>query len=127
MDLWSKGLGRLVLAVRLSDRSEMRTEGDRVVLRGTMGAPVYWGYAVSMGGEDIVDFIELLEQPAAVGFVVASRQRWNILASALHAGLVFAWAIATRVLGSSLPGRGAAARGRRSHLPGRDRDAQHRP
>lgn len=105
MDLWSKGLGRLVLAVRLSERNEMSTEGDRVVVRGTMGAPVYWGYAVTLREADITDLIALLKQPAAVGFVLSSRRRWNILASALHAGLVFAWAIATRVVANPASSR----------------------
>jgi hypothetical protein len=109
MDLWSKGLGRMVLGVRLSDRSELRAEDDEIVIRGTMGAPVYWGYAVRMGSEDVIDFIELLKQPAALGFVVTSQSRWKILGAALRSAVVFAWAIATRVVAGSLRGTRAAA------------------
>ncbi|MCP4004147.1 MAG: hypothetical protein GY725_08135 [bacterium] len=98
MELWSKGLGRMVLEVRLSDRNEMRSETEGVVVHGTMGPPVYWGYAVTLGGGDVVDFIALLEQPAAVSFLVKSRQRWNILGSALLSMLVFAGAFARRLL-----------------------------
>ena len=102
MDLWSKGLGRLVLGVRLSERSAMGADADEAVIRGTMGAPVYWDYAVRLGADDVIDFTELLKQPAAIGFVVTSRYRWQILASALHSAVVFAWAIATRIVARPL-------------------------
>ncbi len=98
MELWSKGLGRMVLGVRLSERTEMDIDGERAIIRGTMGSPGYWGYDIRLDHEDVGDFRVLLKQPAAVGFVVTSSHRWRILAAALHSAVVFAWAIASRVL-----------------------------
>lgn len=99
MDLWSKGLGRLVLGVRLSERSELSADADETVIRGTMGAPVYWDYAVRLDSDDVIDFTDLLKQRATVGFLVTSRHRWQILGSALHSVVAFAWAMAARIVG----------------------------
>jgi hypothetical protein len=98
MNLWSKGLGRLVLDLRLSERAETVAREDRVELRGTMGEPVYWNYAVQMQQEDVLDLLVLLKQPAAVSFMVGTRGRWRLLRSALGGALHFAWGIASRML-----------------------------
>jgi hypothetical protein len=98
MKLWSKGLGRLVLDLRLAERTETVAQEDRVELRGTMGKPVYWSYAVRMQQDDMLDLLGLLKQPAAVSFMVGSEGRGTLLRSALAGGLHFAWGIASRVL-----------------------------
>lgn len=98
MNLWSKGLGRLVLDLRLSERAEMVANDDRVEVRGTMGEPVYWNYAVQMQQEDVLDLLVLLKQPAAVRFLVGSEGRGRLLVSALGGALHFAWGIVSRML-----------------------------
>ncbi len=98
MNLWSKGLGRLVLDLRLSERAEMVAEDDRVEVRGTMGEPVYWNYAVRMQREDVLDLLVLLKQPAAVSFMVGTEGRGALLRSALGGAIHFAWGIAGRML-----------------------------
>jgi len=98
MDLWSKGLGRLVLDLRLAERTETVAQEDRVELRGTMGKPVYWNYAVQMQQEDVLDLLGLLKQPPAVSFIVGTQGRGRLLRSALGGALHFAWGIASRVL-----------------------------
>ena len=97
MNLWSKGLGRLVLDLCLSEHAETVAREDRVELRGTMGAPAYWNYAVQMQQEDALDLL-LLKQPAAASFMVVTEGRGRLLRSALgeerrcraQAGLVLA-------------------------------------
>jgi hypothetical protein len=98
MNLWSKGLGRLVLDLRLSERAEMVADDERVEVRGTMGDPVYWSYAIRMQQEDVLDLLVLLKQPAAVRFMVATEGRGRLLRSALGGALHFAWGIASRML-----------------------------
>ncbi len=134
MDLWSRGLGKMVLSVRLSERSEMGAEENAAVIRGTMGAPVFWRYTVHLGDEDVVDFIELLKQPAAVGFAVTSRQRWSILFAALHSAVAFAGAIARLSLSDILSGLRTTPPDAPTDSGGGDcnrqeeeGDAQHRP
>ena len=98
MNLWSKGLGRLVLDLRLSERAEMVANEERVELRGTMGEPVYWNYAVRMQQEDLLDLLVLLKQKAAVDFMVAAEGRGRLLRSGLGGALHFAWGIARRTV-----------------------------
>ena len=115
MNLWSKGLGRMVLGIRLSERSHMKAEPDQTVLSGTMGDPVYWDYEVGLGERDVVDFLDLLKQPAAVRFVVTSRQRGVLLRSALAAAVVFAAALAKRFV--------AGPRASRLELPSEEKSS----
>jgi hypothetical protein len=83
MILWSKGLGRLVLNVRLSERSGMTDRDERIVIDGTMGPPTFWDYSVTLSENDVVDFIGLLKQPAPLRFLTATPKRGSILAAAL--------------------------------------------
>jgi hypothetical protein len=79
MILWSKGLGKLVLSMRLSERSGMGTREERIVIDGTMGAPTFWDYAVNLDEADVVDFIDLMKQPMPVRFLVTTPKRTSIL------------------------------------------------
>jgi hypothetical protein len=79
MILWSKGLGKLVLSMRLAERSGMGTREERIVIDGTMGAPTFWDYAVNLDEADVVDFIDLLKQPMPVRFLVTTPKRTSIL------------------------------------------------
>jgi hypothetical protein len=91
MILWSKGLGKLVLNMRLSERSSTEDQGEKLVIGGTMGPPTHWDYAVNMNEEDVLDFVDLLKQPAPVRFVVEGERRGALIWTALTSGIVFAW------------------------------------
>lgn len=83
MILWSKGLGRLVLSMRLSERSGMAGQDERIVIDGTMEAPTFWDYAVNLESSDVVDFIEFLRNPVPVRFLVSTPKRWAIAGAAI--------------------------------------------
>jgi hypothetical protein len=105
MDLWSKGLGRLVLTMRLNERDdEMAIEERDLVMRGTMGKPTYWDWAVNIGEVDVVDFLVFLRQPEPIRYMVASDRRWKMLRSALWGAVIFA----VRTLGLFFKGGSAA-------------------
>jgi hypothetical protein len=86
--LWSKGLGKLVLNLRLAERSGASDRREKFVIDGTMGPPTFWDYAVTLNEKDVVDFIALLRQPVPTRFLVATPKRWAILRAAL-AGVTF--------------------------------------
>jgi hypothetical protein len=90
MDLWSKGLGRLVLTIRLEERKEVRTDDAKLVMDGTMGKPTYWDWSVDLDETDVVDFLVFLKRPAPVRFMVESDRRWAMLWSALQGAVIFA-------------------------------------
>lgn len=96
MDLWSKGLGKRVLRLRLGERDEMVEEDGHLVIRGVMGPPVYWNYAVTLSERDVVDFLEFLKQPAPVRFLASAGKRRKILTTMVASAAAFAW----RTLGS---------------------------
>jgi hypothetical protein len=99
MILWSKGLGKLVLNLRLSERSGTSARGETFVVDGTMGPPTFWNYAVTLNEEDVVDFISLLRQPAPTRFLVATPKRWAILETALAGLAFFLWRTLYRFFG----------------------------
>ncbi len=91
MDLWSKGLGRLVLTIRLEERSGMDVDAEtqELVMSGTMGKPTYWDWSVNLDEEDVVDFLTFLKRPAPIRYMVQSPQRWEMLAAALGGVVLF--------------------------------------
>jgi hypothetical protein len=91
MVLWSKGLGKLVLRLSLADRSATGHSDGKLVIDGTMGPPTHWDYAVNMNEEDVLDFVELLKQPAPVRYVVEGEQRGKVVRPALMRGFLFTW------------------------------------
>lgn len=112
MILWSKGLGRLVLNMTLAERSSTDQRDGNLVIDGTMGAPTHWDYAVTMTEEDVLDFIDLLKQPAPVSFLIEGEHPGAVVRTALMSGIVFAWNTVRCFLGltASSP-RGESASG----------------
>ncbi len=103
MILWSKGLGKLVLRMSLAERSSASSQDGKLVIDGTMGAPTHWDYAVKMNEEDVLDFIELLKQPASVRFAVEGASTGRLVGTALKSGIVFGWNTVRCFLGMSPP------------------------
>jgi len=99
MILWSKGLGKLVLNMRLSERSSMTERGDQIAIDGTMGPPTFWDYAVHLEEDDVVEFIGLLKKPMPVRFLVSAPKRWSILLAALAGIACFLLRTIRRFLG----------------------------
>lgn len=99
MILWSKGLGRLVLNMKLAERSAVDQRDGNLVIDGTMGPPTHWDYAVNMGEEDVLDFVELLKQPAPVRFLIEGDNPGAVVRTALSSGVVFAWNTARCFMG----------------------------
>jgi hypothetical protein len=91
MILWSKGLGKLVLRMSLAERTSTSAKDGNLVLDGTMGPPTHWDYSVSMSEADVLDFVELLKQPAPVRFVTEAEAPGVLVRTALFSGIVFAW------------------------------------
>jgi hypothetical protein len=91
MILWSKGLGKLVLRMRLEERSSTRGRDGNLVIAGTMGPPTHWDYSVSMSEADVLEFVELLNQPASVRFVTEADAPGRLVRTALMSGVVFVW------------------------------------
>ncbi|MBW2287629.1 MAG: hypothetical protein JRG80_01210 [Deltaproteobacteria bacterium] len=102
MILWSKGLGKLVLSMRLSERSGMGVRDQQIVIDGTMGSPTFWDYAVNLAENDVVDFIGLLNQPLPVRLLVTNPKRLSIL----WASLIGIGCFVRRTLFRFLGGRG---------------------
>ncbi len=91
MILWSKGLGKLVLRMSLAERSATSEQDETLVIDGTMGPPTHWDYAVKMNEADVLDFVDLLKQPAAVRFATEADATGPLVRAALTSGIVFAW------------------------------------
>ncbi len=91
MILWSKGLGKLVLRMSLADRSSASDKDEKLCIEGTMGAPTHWDYSVNLNEDDVLDFVELLKQPAPVKFVVEAESTGRLVRTALMSGLLFTW------------------------------------
>jgi hypothetical protein len=91
MILWSKGLGKLVLRMKLAERSSARRRDGKFIIDGTMGPPTHWDYAVTMDENDVLDFVELLKQPAPVDFLVEGKAPGAVVRTAIASGFVFAW------------------------------------
>ena len=99
MILWSKGLGKLVLSMRLSERSGMGVRDGSIVIDGTMGSPTFWDYAVNLSEDDVVDFIQLLNQPMPVRLLVTTPKRMSILWTSLVGIVCFVRRTLFRFLG----------------------------
>ena len=90
MDLWSKGLGKRVLSLGLSESDSIDIVDDDLVIGGVMHAPTYWDYAVTLDRQDITEFLDLLQRPESVRFVFEDEHRNQLLKTALSSALVFA-------------------------------------
>lgn len=54
MEAWSKGLRLRRLNLRFVER-EVENLGETMVIKGLMGAPVWWEYTITMKVEDLLD------------------------------------------------------------------------
>ncbi len=90
MDLWSKGLGKRVLSLALSEHESIDIVDDELVIEGVMHAPTYWDYAVTLDRQDITEFLDLLQRPESVRFVFEDENRNHVLKIALTSALAFA-------------------------------------
>ncbi len=106
MQFWSKGLGKKTISLLLS-KGESQTSGDALYLIGRMEAPVDWDYIMPLRDDDIVDFFDLLRDPAIAQYIHSSPQRWQIYGAMLVRGLLLAGKVLAQVLRSAL-GRGGA-------------------
>ena len=69
MRFWSKGLGERELDIEL-EKSNITKEEGKVVLRGTLRAPVTWNYEVTLFNEDVGGvFRVMLSIPGIVYFL----------------------------------------------------------
>jgi hypothetical protein len=99
MILWSKGLGKLVLNMRLAERSSTGGRDGNLVVDGTMGPPTHWDYSVKMSEDDVLDFVDLLKQPAPVRYLIEGETPGAVVRTALRSGIAFAWNTARCFLG----------------------------
>jgi hypothetical protein len=91
MILWSKGLGKLVLNMRLAERSSTQGRDGNLVVGGTMGPPTHWDYSVKMAEDDVLDFVDLLKQPAPVRFLIEGDDPGAVVRTAFRSGIAFGW------------------------------------
>lgn len=89
MELWSKGLGKRVLSLTLREREAMLEEGDEVVIKGVMHAPVYWDYRLTFSEVEVVEILEMLKKSDSMRFILRSSKRWAILGAGLSSALIF--------------------------------------
>lgn len=101
MEFWSKGLGTKTLELRLLKGRTLRNE-DVIYLEGRLEAPVSWDYIMPMRGDDVVDFFELLREPALARYVHGSPQRGRILLALMRHGVALAGLVVLQTVRSAL-------------------------
>ena len=90
MDVWSKGLGTRTLNLRLEDTVTEILDDGSLRIKGVMGSPEYWNFAITMSEDDLIDFFKLVNKtPDCVDFLVHSKERWNIYYSLIKGALRF--------------------------------------
>jgi hypothetical protein len=97
MQFWSKGLGKKTIQLTLSKGESIRS-GDKLFLQGQMEAPVSWEYIMPMGGDDLVDFFELLKEPAVARYIHSSPNRWQLYGAMIVQGLLLAGMVLSQAL-----------------------------
>jgi hypothetical protein len=97
MEFWSKGLGKRLIALTLTEGEPLNSEGT-LTLRGHMEAPVDWEYVMKLTGEDLVDFFLLLKDPTVADYIYDSENRWKLYGGMLVGGLQLGFKVVTEVL-----------------------------
>ena len=77
MEIWSKGLGAKTLNLRLGE-ANVEDCGDRMVIRGKMGPPVYWDFSITMTEEDVDDILHVAAQRGTISFLLGANKRWYL-------------------------------------------------
>lgn len=106
MRFWSKGLGKKTINLYLS-KGETIKSGDSLYVKGQMEAPVDWEYIMPMQGDDIVDFLDLLSDPAIARYIHASPDRWQLYWAMISQGLLLAASVAVAGLKHAFGGADA--------------------
>ncbi|MBW2287632.1 MAG: hypothetical protein JRG80_01225 [Deltaproteobacteria bacterium] len=97
MEFWSKGLGKRLIALTLTEGEALNSEGT-LTLRGHMAEPVSWEYVMKLSDEDLVDFFLLLKDPVVADFIFESENRWKLYGGMLAGGLQLGVKIVTELL-----------------------------
>lgn len=67
MIVWSRGLGKQRLPLTLADAT-LDVQPAHLVMRGTI-EPVCWDYAITLGPNDLRDFLRLMATPTTARFL----------------------------------------------------------
>lgn len=67
MIVWSRGLGKLRLPLELP-AATLHVRPDTLTMEGVI-EPVCWRYAIKLGPNDLIDFLNLLSRPETAGFL----------------------------------------------------------
>lgn len=90
MDVWSRGLGNRTLNLRLQNVNLEILEDGSLRIKGVMGPPVFWNFAVTMRKEDIAEFMNLINKtPDCVDFIVHSKEKYRIYSKMIRVVLSF--------------------------------------
>lgn len=67
MIVWSRGLGKLRLPLKLPDAT-LHVKPDVLTMEGEI-EPVCWRYAIRLGPNDLADFLNILARPETASFL----------------------------------------------------------
>lgn len=67
MIVWSRGLGKLRLPLKLADAT-LHVEPDLLTMEGEI-EPVCWRYAIRLESQDLADFLNILARPETARFL----------------------------------------------------------
>ena len=93
MEFRSKGLGKRMVALRLSKAKTVKS-GDKLYISGTMDEPIKWDYMIVLDGGDIADFVGLLGERHLADYIWHSPDRWRLYRTLLTGGSRFALLVA---------------------------------
>jgi len=107
MNFWSKGLGKKTIDLHLG-KGEAHPGAEHLYVKGNAEAPISWEYIMALRGEDFVDVLALLREPAMADSIYSSPDRWRLLgkliAGGIHVGCLVAVAAVRLALGKSVTG-----------------------
>ncbi len=82
MKLWSKGLGTKTVTMSLKE-ARVENTGTEMLVKGKMGAPVYWDYTITMSEQDLIDILDIAARKDTVGFMLDCKSRRKVYSSAV--------------------------------------------
>ena len=83
----------------------MTEEGEYLVIKGKMGAPVFWDYTINLDADDFISFFTLAKDPNMVDFLVYSKNWWNLFFSVAISSFKFTLMSMIGILRNLLPGK----------------------
>jgi hypothetical protein len=106
MKLWSKGLGTKSVTMSLKD-ALVENAGSELLVKGKMGAPVFWDYTITMTEQDLVDILHIASRTDTVSYMLGCKSRRRVYSSAVkHASKV-----ALKTVGGLFKGSGKRSTG----------------